>query len=389
MPKRVRVNVTRLVNADKIRREERNGRPVIIVPSTTMPDDIVMNDVFYPADEIKNSFMSLNRTPAPFGHPEDANGAFVSASDPEAINRYYVGAHNENVRQEKMEDGRFRVHVDKVIDEQVAQQTENGRALLNAINEGEPIHTSTGLWANISDSEREDAKFSAADIQFDHDAILLNEKGAATPDDGVGIFVNKKGEKQEIQVINSMLDAAEQELEWAAQAAIRALDTEAKAPLVERIKSAMREAFASLRETTAVNSKEPDSMDKEQFDKLSATVESLAESVQQMQNSAVSADAVAEAIATAIKPVTDQVAAANAAQEAKDEAELEGLVEKIVKANLLDEDDAKELTLNTARKLAKKCEPGKAAAMANGFQSNSGDDDFADYDPNEHLKEAS
>ncbi|MEL6754957.1 MAG: hypothetical protein AAFP81_00865 [Pseudomonadota bacterium] len=385
MTKRVRVNVSRQVLANEIRREERNGREVIVVPSTTMPDDITMNGIFYPADEIKNSFMTLNRTPAPFGHPEDGNGAFLSASDPEAINAYHVGAWNENVHQKKMDDGRFRVHVDKIIDVKFAEQTENGKALLNAIDKGEPIHTSTGLWANISKTNREDAEFEASDIQFDHDAILLHETGAATPDDGVGIFVNKDGEKQEIKVINSMLDAAEQELEWAARSALRVLEEQQKAPMIQRMISAMKEAAASvLREPTA-NSKEPD-MDKEQFDALSARVDTIANAVEDMQKSALTPEAIADAIANQIKPITDDIEATKVANAAREQEELDGYVETIVNANLLDEESAKELTLANAKKLAAKCKPGKADVAAKGFQGNQSDDDFEGYNPNEYLE---
>jgi len=38
----------------------------------------------YPADEIEKSYMSLNRAPAPLGHPL-INSQFVSARDPEGI----------------------------------------------------------------------------------------------------------------------------------------------------------------------------------------------------------------------------------------------------------------------------------------------------------------
>ncbi|KAK0359073.1 hypothetical protein LTR94_032743, partial [Friedmanniomyces endolithicus] len=55
-------------------------------------------------------------------------------------------------------------------------------------------------------------------------------------------------------------------------------------------------------------------------------------------------------------------------------AELATLREKIVKANLMDEDSAKELTLNAARALAKQAEPKDAAPLANsGFKLPGGD----------------
>src|SRR5690606_39194565 len=65
----VRVNVRSVANTAAIRREKRNGRDVIIVPSATLPDNVVMNGILYPAEEIAKSFKGLERTPAPLGHP--------------------------------------------------------------------------------------------------------------------------------------------------------------------------------------------------------------------------------------------------------------------------------------------------------------------------------
>jgi len=37
-------------------------------------------------------------------------------------------------------------------------------------------------------------------MMFDHVAVLLDEPGAGTPDEGVGIFVNSEGEEQQIEI---------------------------------------------------------------------------------------------------------------------------------------------------------------------------------------------
>ena len=84
-----RVNIRSVANTALVRTETRNGRKIMIIPSATLPDDVVMNGIKYPAQEIANSFKTLERTPAPFGHPL-VNGKFVSASDPEGIN---LGVH--------------------------------------------------------------------------------------------------------------------------------------------------------------------------------------------------------------------------------------------------------------------------------------------------------
>ena len=137
--KKVRVNVRSLANVAAVRKEKRNGRDVVIVPSATLPDDVVMNGIKYPASEIAKSYLTLNRTPAPHGHPK-VNGKFVSAFDPEGLNVGYVGAWNENARQEN-----GRVFLDKVIDVEVANRSADGKAILSAIEKGAPVHTSTGL----------------------------------------------------------------------------------------------------------------------------------------------------------------------------------------------------------------------------------------------------
>lgn len=355
----VRVNIRTLANTAALRREKRNGRDVLIVPSATLPDDVVMNDILYPAAEIAKSFKSLERTPAPLGHPT-INGAFVSARDPEGINLGWIGAWNENVRQE---DGR--VFLDKVIDVEVASRSEAGKRVLNAIQKGEPVHTSTGLLCML-DAANGDVpyKFSARDIEFDHDAILLDEEGAATPEQGVGMMVNSAG--AEIQVVNSVIeDDADRELGWAVDQAVRALEKKARAPLYERIKAALTEAIlGSERVPSEQQNKDADmTVSKEQFDALSGEVKTLSESVKAIPTK----DDITNAIAAALKPVTDAQEALANSQKAKDEAELKELREKIVNANLMDEAAAGELTLNAARALAKQAEPGQAAPLANGF----------------------
>ena len=369
MTKQTRINITTLLNTSAVRFETRNDRELMIVPSATLPDNVIMNGIKYPAAEIAASFMTLNRTPAPFGHPV-INGKFVSASDPEGINIGYIGAWNENVRQEN-----GRVLLDKVIDVTVANQTENGKAVIAAINKGGPIHTSTGLLAELEPiSNADDHKFEARKIFFDHDAILLNESGAATPEKGVGMLVNG----QEVEVINSFYQESDRDLQWALDSAVRALEKREKAGLMERIKSAVIEAFTSTRETPALNEKELDIMaDEKKLDELSATVNTLAENLTKIE------DRVAEAIANAVKPLVEAQAAMIANKKAEDDAELTGLVAKIVAANILDEESAKELTINAARKLAEKAKPGKAAAL-NGASAFGGApaSEFAGYSLN-------
>ena len=181
-----RVNVRVAVNAASIRREQHNGREHIVVPSFTLPDGVIMNNGLYPKEEIDKAYKGLEGTLAPLSHPM-VDGDYVSARQPEAINAYHVGAWNRNV--ERVD---HRVSIEKWIDVEFAKNTEGGRALLEAIDKGEPIHTSTGIFLDREMTPNADGYgWIARNMVFDHDALLLNEQGAATPEDGVGMMVNK------------------------------------------------------------------------------------------------------------------------------------------------------------------------------------------------------
>lgn len=364
MKKPVRVNIRSVANTRAVRREKRNGRDVVIVPAATLPDGIVMNDIMYPADEIEKSFAGLNRTPAPLGHPT-INGKFVSARDPEGINIGWIGAWNENLRREN-----GRVLLDKVIDVERASQSEGGKRVLDAIEKGEPVHTSTGLYCNLEAANGDVAyKNIARNIEFDHDAILLDEEGAATPVQGVGMMVNAKGEQEEIEVINSFIEDADREMDWAVESLARALERKSKASVMERMKTAILEAIGLSERATPTTNKKDDDMDKVQFDALSAKVDALSEAIKPDAL----ATAIGNAVAAAVKPLTDAHTEIVANQKAKDDAELADLRAKVVKANLMTEDEAKELTLNAARALAKKAEPKGAAPLNGAFNQGGGD----------------
>ena len=193
---KIRVNIRSVVNHASVREElDVNGRMCIVVPSKTLPDDVVMNEIRYPAAEIAKSFNTLEGTPAPMGHPI-VRGQYVGVGHSEAY-PFISGAINRNV---KREDGT--VHLEKWIDKEYA--TRNHPALIEAINKKQPIHTSTGLiLERIPVANNDGYKYEAHNMVFDHDAILLNEVGAATPDQGVGVFVNSAGDQYE--VVNSVL----------------------------------------------------------------------------------------------------------------------------------------------------------------------------------------
>lgn len=64
---KVQVNVTTKVNSQAIRRESYNGREHLVLPSYTLPANVVMNDGLYTASEIDAHYQGLEGTLAPPG----------------------------------------------------------------------------------------------------------------------------------------------------------------------------------------------------------------------------------------------------------------------------------------------------------------------------------
>ena len=196
------VNIASLVVNSDIRTETIEGVEFIVIPSRTLPKDVVMNSIMYPSEEVEAAISTLDMSPVTIGHPV-VNGKFAPASDPISQAAYGIlGAHNRV--KGKTDDGRW--VVEKLIPTEQLQNTERGKKLAEAIKHKRPIHTSTGVYLTkepeIGVNAMGQEYTSRAKIdRFDHDAILLNEVGAATPEQGVGLFVNEAGEKEETEVM--------------------------------------------------------------------------------------------------------------------------------------------------------------------------------------------
>ncbi|MBG0618666.1 hypothetical protein I4P18_01440 [Enterobacter roggenkampii] len=190
----MQVNITTKVNSQSIRRETYNGREHLVLPSYTLPANVVMNGGLYTQEQIDAHYKGLEGTLAPLGHPQ-VNGLFVSAFSPEGINVGHIGAWNRNVKKSGN-----RIYLEKWVDVARASQSEGGKELLErvaAIERGEdvpPIHTSVAAFLDQLEPNEQQratgAEWVAKIYSMDHDAILLHEVGAATPEQGVGLMVN-------------------------------------------------------------------------------------------------------------------------------------------------------------------------------------------------------
>ena len=173
------------VNSSEIRNEISDGVEYLVLPSYTLPDNVVMNDGLYTREEIDKHYMELNNTLAPMGHPM-IDGQYVSAFHPKALISNHIGAFNANVERRGN-----RIYMEKWVPIAHAKKFTDGERLLKAVEEKKPIHTSVAVYANRELTPNAAGyKWKAKIFAMDHDAILLDVNGAATPEQGVGLMVN-------------------------------------------------------------------------------------------------------------------------------------------------------------------------------------------------------
>lgn len=205
MAAKKRVHIVTAVNAKNVAKD---GATYTIREVCGAVDDIVMNGMLYPGDQLAAGIGTMEGKPAPAGHPKNAAGQLISALNGEALGSAWVGAYCRNARHEG-----GRSLVDIVVNSDMAKAHPAGKQLVERLDaaiagtNAEPIHVSTGLMLEPVNAAGESGgkKYSriATNLQYDHLAILLNERGAGTPDDGVGMFLNSAGQAEQVEVVDA------------------------------------------------------------------------------------------------------------------------------------------------------------------------------------------
>jgi hypothetical protein len=200
---RKRIHLLSAVNAANV---SKSGNVYTIRDVCGAVDGIVMNSMMYPADQLAAGVATMEGKPSPIGHPKNEAGQFISATNGDALLTAYAGAICRNARHEG-----GRSLFDVVVNEAQAKAHPMGQKLIDRLdaaitgNNADPIHVSTGVMvrAITANGESRGKKYSriATELNYDHLAILLNEKGAGTPDDGVGMFLNSEGQAEEVEEV--------------------------------------------------------------------------------------------------------------------------------------------------------------------------------------------
>ncbi len=186
------------------------GRDFLVVPVIMAKSDVVMNGCLVPAEEMLP--IAWNGVPVTVRHPQTDVG-HMSANTPDTLEEYAVGT----IFNTKWVEGSLRAEA--WVDVQRAEDVYPG--LIAKLESGDAMDVSTGYFA-------EDEKKSGTmggktyssvsrNINPDHLALLPDETGACSWDDGCGVRANEKdgsmadtkedGEKVSVNAVTTILKA--------------------------------------------------------------------------------------------------------------------------------------------------------------------------------------
>ena len=176
-----------------IRDEVHQGRDYIVVPVVMLVEGVHNSinggSVLHLLEEFSKLPEAWNGIPVTVNHPQNNQGAYVSANSPQIIDDDTIGIiYNTNI-----EDGKLKAEawIDKEKSENLYPE------LLNTLLSGKPLEVSTGSFTEqeevIGSKLGENYEAIARGYVPNHLALLPNDEGACNWSDGCGIRANKNG----------------------------------------------------------------------------------------------------------------------------------------------------------------------------------------------------
>jgi hypothetical protein len=176
----------------EVRTEQYEGREHLVVPVIMMVEGVHEGSrgaVLHTANDLGHSPGAYNGIPVVVYHPQDEDGAFISANAPGVLDQSMVG----RVFNTRFEDNKLRAEAWLDVQRMAAVSP----LALSYITEQHPLEVSLGLF---NDEEEVEGEWNnehyiaiAHNHQPDHLALLPAGVGACSWEDGCGIRTNQKG----------------------------------------------------------------------------------------------------------------------------------------------------------------------------------------------------
>lgn len=179
------------------RYETVNGTQYLVVPMTMIVPGVLRGSkgsLLYPHDEVNKDPTAWNKIPITLNHPV-RNGRNVSAQHEGVLAEQGIGFVDRASSGQKLQAEAWI---------NVQRSNDLDRRIVSNILAGKRIEISTGLFtdneqaaAGAVDSQGRPYEWIARNYRPDHLAVLLDQKGACSINDGCGLGVNSEGAKMQ------------------------------------------------------------------------------------------------------------------------------------------------------------------------------------------------
>lgn len=173
-------------NASQPRLETHQGTEYLVVPVVMARAGVEMNGGVISEDDLHAA--SWNGVPVTVGHPKDSSGNDISANQsPQTLEQWQVGT----IFNAKVENGKLKA-------EAWVNTEKADPDLVQRLQAMDSMDVSTGYFSDIQGNQY-------TDIKPDHLALLPNEQGACSYNEGCGVRANKMSGKDIINNIKRFL----------------------------------------------------------------------------------------------------------------------------------------------------------------------------------------
>jgi hypothetical protein len=329
-----KANITETATIQMLDNEEHLVVPVVAAIET------VMNRLLYTKNEMQKSIQGWNGVPITVGHPETDEG-YASANSPSMLEKFGIGKFF-NVKYDDGIKGEIWINLKNAMKKGFNQ-------IISKLEQGEMMEVSTGLLCEVMETKgvfnSREYDGMAVNILPDHLAVLPNEKGACSIQDGCGAMrtncegsctcKSKNDSHKIVETLTNFFNETSQ--------------TEPKK---------QEDSMESNEETSieqAPEAEAPEEVAEPVVNKAEA-VETKEEVAEPVVNKAESVESILESIQNAeIKTLL-----ANAVKEQNEKRE--AVISKIISNSEIKKDEISKLEINTLEKIATLAEPKKESA---------------------------
>ena len=200
--------------ASKARSEKLNGRDYLVAPATLIVPGVLNGSkgaLYYPPEETSKDPWAWNGMPLILRHPVGSDGQHVSGRSPGVFDKSGLGwLWNAKANGKLQGEAWFDVLNVKRADRDLPPSQQ----IFPKLRDGKPIELLTGLWTDNeaappgSNHNGKPYDFVARNYRPDHVAILPDQTGACSVQDGCGISVNQLRQDLDLLLNGGSGDAA-------------------------------------------------------------------------------------------------------------------------------------------------------------------------------------